>query len=162
MRRFVLIVAAVAVAALALFAAAQSAYRQNNHTYSIVNNLQRDQGMSTGTPSISCDSNLLRNALRVRCSSQSSWTAVATRSTEPLVCPKTDSAIHWRDAVDADEDEWTTIDWSCALDAPGVSSRAARSVQTVTFSGSLSMCANGNSITASPSCTYVSAKGTAK
>ena len=161
MRRFVLIVAAVAVAAAALFAAAQSAYRQNNHTYSIVNNLQRDQGMSTGTPSVLCDSSQLKNALRVRCSSHSSWTTVATRSTESLVCPKTDSAIHWRDAVDDEEDSYATMDWSCPLDAAGVSSRAARSVQTVTFSGTLSMC-SGNSITASPSCQYVSAKGTAK
>lgn len=161
MRRFVLIVAAVAVAALALFAAAQSANTQENHTYSIINNLQRDQGMSGRTPSVSCDNDILRTALRVRCSSHSSWTTVAVATQSPLVCPKTDSAIHWQDTVDGDEDVYSTIGWSCSLDAPGVSSAAARSVQKVSFSGTLSMC-SANSITASPICTYYSAEGTDK
>ena len=163
MRRFVLIAAAVAVVALALFAAAQSANTQANHTYSIVNNLQRDQSMSSGTPSVSCDSNLFETALRVRCSSQSSWTTVAVATQSPLVCPVTDSAIHWRNAVadTAAAVTYRTIDWSCSLNAEGVSSSAARSVQKVTFSGTLSMC-TGTTITASPICNYYSAEGTVK
>lgn len=155
MRYFVIFIAAVAVAALA-FATAQ-----NTRKYTIDNDLALDPAMSDGTPSVPCKNDLLKNAIRVRCPSHSSWQTVATHTEGTLTCPRTDSGIHWRNNELHDDDTYHTINWECGLDAAGVSRAAVHSEQTVRLTGMLSLCID-SSITASASCSYYAADGTDK
>ena len=150
MRYFVIFVAAVAVAALAFATVAKQPRK-----YTIDNNLTLDDSMSGGTPSVPCKNNALRDSIRVKCPSHSSWQTVAADGEGTLTCPATDSGIHWRDEIEHDTGVYQTIDWQCGLDAPGVPPGTIRSVQSVTFTGTLSLCVS-NSITVQPDCSYFS------
>ena len=165
MRYFVIFIAAVAVAALAYPAVQEAFYgsatAQDSRKYAFVNDMALDTAMSDGTPSVSCQNDVLRNAIRVRCSSHSSWQTVATNTQANLTCPRTDSGMHWRDSVSQDDGVYNTVNWDCRLDASGVHPEAVSSKQTVELNGKLSLCVDSYSTTA-VSCNYYGADGTEK
>ena len=138
----------VAVAALA-FAATST---QTRRAYHLDNGLTVDQNMSGGSPSVPCTNDTLRDTIKVKCPSDTSWQTLSVGNTRALDCPATDTGIRWKDAVTSDSVHYN-VDWECSLssdDADG----ATRSVQNVDFTGDLSLCAANNSITVESDCFY--------
>ena len=146
--RYFLPLLVVAVAALA-FAATST---QTRRVYHLDNDLTLDQNMSSGSPSVRCTNDTLRDAIKVKCPSDASWQTLSAGSAGTLDCPAADAGIRGKDAVTSD---WVhySVEWECSLGSDDAGS-ATRSTQSVDFTGDLSLCASANSITTESACVY--------